>query len=260
MKKIFYWLLLGISTTIGVQGIIESEFENDILESIAETIEQRSVGLDETKKIDTAVQVCYYLQERRSEIVANHEFHSLKSNIFESSLQSFYVGTGACGFYSIFTARVFQKLGYRPKIVQQRVNGQWGAHITMLIPLKQAEKSILIDPLFHHVFTDSNGRPSSIKDVSNQWSYFSKYVPKHYALKYDYQQGWRYTNWDKLGFVSRGAFKIGGILFGKKAMENVCIRMWIIDTYRMQSIFAFSVALFCLIFIYLDFKRSGLLK
>ena len=119
---VLLWVLLTLSVTLGVKGLLESELENEILQTIADRIEARTKGQSEEAKIDSAIQLCYFLQERRTLVLSPHTFKSFKATAFRSSLQSFYIGVGACGYYSLFAARVLQKMGYHPKIVQQRVN------------------------------------------------------------------------------------------------------------------------------------------
>jgi hypothetical protein len=240
-------MMLGCSVSVGVSGLLESQFENEILSNIAQKIQERSKGLSEENQIDSAVALCHYLQIRRSEILGAGTYHSFKATTFRSSLQSFYTGTGACGYYTLFAARVFLKLGYQPKIVQQRVNNQWGAHITLALPLKSGEKMILVDPLFKYTFHDSLNRLSTLQDVSAHWStYYSKHTPANYKPSYNYQQGWRHTNWDKLGVVSRSAYKILTLVIGKDRTDALSFRMWIIDAYRLQTILAFLVSGLCI--------------
>lgn len=252
-----YWLMLGCSIAIGFNGLLESQFENEILNNFAKKIQDRTKGLSEEDQIDSAVALCHYLQVRRSEILGGGEYNSFKATNFRSSLQSFYIGTGACGYYSLFAARVFQKLGYRPKVVQQRVNNRWGAHITLALPLKSGKKMILVDPLFKHTFRDSQNHLSSLHQVRGEWkSYYSLHTPANYNPNYNYQQGWRHTNWDKYDAVSRSAYRILCFAIGKEKTDALSLRMWIIDAYRVQSILAFLFSGLCIAMIILDWKSS----
>jgi hypothetical protein len=257
-KHTFWWLILGISASIGINGLLEWEFEDEILRTIAENITSRTKGKSETALVDTTIQVCFYLQERRSEICGKHTYTASNAHRFRSSLQSFYIGTGACGYYSLFEARVFQQLGYTPKIVQQRVNGRWGAHITLAIPLKQNPRIILVDPLSHHTFKDSSGELSSIEQVRSNWhQYYAQHVPLHYDPAYNYQQGIRHTNWDKYGFISRSVYRVLTFTIGQEKTDTLCFRMWIIDPYRMQAFFAFLVSAFCVLMIVLGYRHHN---
>lgn len=247
LKANFLWLLLGISLAVGVSGLLESQFENEILSNIAQKVKDRTQGLSEEDQIDSTIALCHYLQARRSEILGGTTYHSFKATNSKSSLQSFYIGTGACGYYSLFAARVFQKLGYQPKVVQQRGNNRWGGHITLAIQLKSSGQWILVDPLFKHTFRDSHSRLSSLHNVRLNWAnYYAKHTPSNYNPSYNYQQGWRHTNWDKYGVVSRSAYKILTFVMGKERTDALSLRMWIIDTYRFQSTLAFLVSGLCI--------------
>ena len=253
------WLLLGISSAIGVNGLLESQFENEILRNVALSIDEKTKGMGEEDKIEATVNLCHYLQVRRSEILGGRTYTSFKATNFRSSLQSFYIGTGACGYYSLFAARVFQKLGYAPRVVQQRVENRWGGHITLALPLKSNGKWILVDPLFKHSFRDTQNHLSSLNDVRAHWnSYYSKHTPSDYNPSYNYQQGWRHTNWDKYGVVSRAVYKVLAFTIGKDKTDAMSLRMWIIDAYRVQSMIAFLVSGLCIVLIVIGLKRSNL--
>ena len=80
---------------------------------------------------------------------------------------------------------------------------------------------MLVDPLFNHVFVDSQDRELSALQVKAQWrkslakvtgDYDILQLPAEYDAKYNYQQGFRYTSWDKLGFVSRAAYNFGKLI------------------------------------------------
>ena len=236
---VLLWVLLTLSVTLGVKGLLESELENEILQTIADRIEARTKGQSEEAKIDSAIQLCYFLQERRTLVLSPHTFKSFKATAFRSSLQSFYIGVGACGYYSLFAARVLQKMGYHPKIVQQRVNHRWGAHITLAIPLKTSSAMIVVDPLYRHVFRNAQGELCSLQDLRKHWTYHSQTLPANYNPAYNYQQGWRHTNWDKYGFISRAAYQIFCWTMGQEKADLISARMWIIDPYRVQSVVSF---------------------
>jgi hypothetical protein len=138
-------------------------------------------------------------------------------------LEAFFSGSGACGMYTLFTCRLLTELGYDCRVVQQRVQGTWGGHITLEVNLNRFNKSqparwMLVDPLFNHMFLDTQQRELSADAVKEHWpktmgqapdEYDISQLPADYDIKYNYQQGFRYTNWDKLGPVSRGIYHLG---------------------------------------------------
>jgi hypothetical protein len=246
--------LLGTSVTISFISFVESKFEDEILDSIIERINPNN-NLSEEKLIDSTIKFAHSLQELRTSTIGQHNFNSLKTKFFKSSLESFYIGTGACGNHSIFAARLFSKMGFLPKIIHQKNNGYWGAHITLAIPLKNGRLG-LTDPLFKHVFVDSNGNIADIHSVKNEWDYFKKQVPAKYDKQYDYQEGYRLTNWDKLGFISRFFYSTGIAICGKQTMELFCIRVYLLDIYQIQFFISILISAFFVFLIYRKTKKS----
>ena len=234
----FLWLTLGISISTIVNAWMQLEFENEVLDAIIEKINPKH-DLPEEALIEKTIHMAFFLQERRTSVSGQHNFTSLKTKVFTSSLESFYVGTGACGYYSIFAARLLKRQGFHPKIVQQRTYGVWGAHITLAIPLSN-QRLGLVDPLFNHVFKDEKGNIADINEVESNWAKFDTLLPPKYAKKYNYQQGYRHTNWDKLGFVTQGIYHLGCFVMGKQQMDLVSLRSIFIDPYEIV-LYVFSM-------------------
>ena len=145
------------------------------------------------------------------------DFFGGEFNYSDDYLEAFFSGSGACGMYSLFTCRLLTEMGYECRVVQQQVQGTWGGHITLEVNLNrfntaQPDRWMLVDPLFNHVFVDSQHRELSALQVKAQWPMMVAKLPVEYDTKYNYQQGFRYTNWDKLGFVSRAAYNLGKLI------------------------------------------------
>lgn len=245
-RHTFLWMLTGVFLTIGVHSVNESAFETDILRNIAKKIDHKTEGRPQAVQVDSAVHLIHYLLERRSEILGGGHFKSFKAVNFHSSLQSFYIGTGACGYYSMFASRVFTELGYKVKIVQQRSLGRYGAHITLAVAVDSSQRWVLVDPLFNHIFKNADGQLATLDEVSQHWERYRSQLPSHYNPNYNYTEGYRFTNWDKLGVVSRAAYRVGAVLFGDARMKQVCLRMWVIDPYKVQGVLAFLMMGLCL--------------
>jgi hypothetical protein len=117
-------------------------------------------------------------------------------------------------------------MGYSCRLVQQQVNGTWGGHITLEVDLNRFNKSqparwMLVDPLFNHMFLDTQYRELSADAVKSLWpktalkapgQYDISQLPVDYPEKYNYQQGFRYTNWDKYGLLTRTIYRVGKFL------------------------------------------------
>ena len=147
-------------------------------------------------------------------------------NYSDDYLEAFFSGSGACGRYSQFACRVLTEMGYSCRMVQQQVNGTWGGHITLEVDLNRFNKSqparwMLIDPLFNHMFLDTQQRELSADAVKTLWPKNAEHAPGEYDIsqlpvdypeKYNYQQGFRYTNWDKYGLLTRTIYRVGKFL------------------------------------------------
>jgi hypothetical protein len=154
------------------------------------------------------------------------DFFQDQFNYSDDYLEAFFSGSGACGMYSLFTCRLLTEMGYECRVVQQKVQGTWGGHITLEVNLNRFNRNLpdrwmLIDPLFNHVFVDSQHRELSAMQVKEQWpkslvqlpvEYDIFLLPTEYDMKYNYQEGYRYTNWDKLGVLSRGVYSTGKLI------------------------------------------------
>jgi len=138
-------------------------------------------------------------------------------NYSDDYMEAFFSGSGACGMYSLFTCRLLTEMGYNCRVVQKQVQGTWGGHITLEVDLNRFNdalpaKWMLIDPLFNHVLVDSQDRELSALQVKAQWPMMVAKLPAKYHATYNYQQGFRYTNWDKLGVFTRSVYHIGKFL------------------------------------------------
>jgi hypothetical protein len=79
----------------------------------------------------------------------------------------------------------------------------------MAVCILDSGKKFLVDPYFCHSFKDTNNHLSDINDVAKRWNeYYKKNLPENYHLIYDYQNGWRFTNWDKYGNLSRSLYNL----------------------------------------------------
>jgi hypothetical protein len=148
--------------------------------------------------------------------------HGEKENS-DHNLEVFFSGSGDYGRHSHFACRVLTEMGYSCRLVQQQVNGTWGGHITLEVDLNRFNKSqparwMLVDPLFNHMFLDTQQRELSADAVKTLWPKNAEHAPGEYDIsqlpvdypeKYNYQQGFRYTNWDKYGLLTRTIYRVG---------------------------------------------------
>lgn len=197
---------------------MDYSFEEEVLANLAIHVKSKSIPGNTESVIRAALDDASYLDQRNTELLGDKTFHTWKVGLMSTSFAPYYYGGGACGGYSLFLARLLKKMGYHIKTVQVKVNGKYGGHITLGVV--DGNRLLLVDPLYDLYYKDSLGHMVDIHEVAKNWSYYVKQVPPNYNHNYDYQSGWRYTNWDKLGIISRGIYKVGVKIFGKERVDN----------------------------------------
>lgn len=225
------------------------QFEEEFLNNLSTTIKLNSPN-NRDSLIIHAMSTAMYLESRNTKIFGDYTFNSFKVNMMSSSFAALNYGGGACGSYTLFLARLLKNMGFKTKIVGVFVNRSSIVHISLGI--ERGNKLLLLDPLYNHAFTNSSGNLSDIHEVASNWnSYYSKYLPANYKKEYNYQFGWRYTNWEKYGAVSHSVYFLGSLLFGKSKMNDLSIRFYFLGMDKFYSVFSFLGSLF---FIGLFFK------
>jgi hypothetical protein len=217
---------------------MDYSFEEEILGNLADHVRSVSPNQDPETLIVTALNVSNYLEARTTEVFQNKDFESLKVKLMSTSFSAYNYGGGACGSYTLFLARLLKNMGFKEKIIQLNVNGVWGGHITLGV--ESGNKLLLVDPLFNCSFKDSSGRLSDIHAVAKNWNVYKQQVPPNYNKDYNYQSGWRFTNWDKFGFLSRSMYKVGAFIFGKTKMDNLSVHYYYLGLSRIYFIFGLS--------------------
>ena len=187
------------------------------------------------------------------------DFFQGNLNYSDDYLEAFFSGSGACGMYTLFTCRLLTEMGFDCRVVQQQVNGVWGGHITLEVDLNRFNDAmpsrwLLVDPLFNCVFLDSQGQALSCMQVKKQWKQLIGDLPDEYDQKYNYQQGFRYTNWDKFGLLTRSLYRIGK--FVHLSVDDFSFRAIFIRQHLWNLIF-YGIGLIITILIGLKSRLTG---
>jgi hypothetical protein len=214
----------GFFLTLAVVYYSEWRYEEDILDSMANRAILSAKGKGIEDAVDSAMSLTHKVVDPMADVYGNEKFGIGKDFFISPSFLVYYYGQGACGGYAAFTARLLNKMNIKTKFVLQTVGGVPGGHITLVI--EDGSKLLLVDPLFAWTFRDSMGHMSDINQVAANWPYYAKFKPKLYRSSYNYQNGWTYTNWNKLGIFSKSAYKIGVLIFGKQKMDRISIRAY----------------------------------
>jgi hypothetical protein len=254
VTRYIYLFLSGFFLMMAISFYMDYSFEEEILGNLADHVRSVSPNQDPETLIITALNVSNYLEARTTEIFQNKDFESLKVKLMSTSFSAYNYGGGACGSYTLFLARLLKNMGFKEKIVQLKVNGVWGGHITLGI--ESGRKLLLVDPLFKCSFKDSSGHLSDIHLVANNWDKYKQQVPSNYDMAYNYQSGWRFTNWDKFGFLSRSIYKAGVFIFGKTKMDNLSVHYYYLGLSKIYFLFALLGFLILSFIIFRGFLRE----
>lgn len=238
--------LSGFLLMLSINFYSDWKYEEEIVSNLTEEINDKCQSKDLVCLVDTALYYTHVMQDPMRKLFSNRTFTSPKQFFTRHSFSNFYFGKGACGAYASFFCRVMAKLGYRTKFVILDTKQSKGAHI--IICIEQGDKLILVDPYYGHPFKDSTGRLSEIQTVSKNWhSYYSKHLPADYLPEYDYQYGWHYTNWQKLGPLSGVMYKTLRIFMPKEKVDNLSLRYYIIKMNKVYVIVSFIGFLVCFV-------------
>jgi hypothetical protein len=228
-KKLFTLILLGFIAGIFFSSALfvwmEYDYEVSVLKSIVEKANKSTPNKNITSLVDTLLTYTNQIQYPNTNIMFDGEYNPFKKIITPPSFRNFYFGEGVCGSYAAFFARLMKHSGYKAYIVQMHTKRTKGAR--MAVCILDSGKKYLVDPYFCHPFKDTNNHLSDINDVAKRWNeYYKKNLPVNYPLTYDYQNGWRFTNWDKYGYLSRGLYNILSFA-GVNQLDNFSFRYYI---------------------------------
>jgi hypothetical protein len=223
---------------------VEFQHENNTYYNIIKSADRFCTNETDTGKIKSIVMHVYEMMRDRHKIFRNKEQFSWKQRFFKSVDLDLMYGAGSCGGYSKVLTRSLSLAGYKVRIGQLKVQGNYGGHILMEAYSKEFNKWILVDPLFGVMVTDSTGYPVSYIEAEARWEAIKNNFPLSYQKAYRYS-GIRYTNWDKYGWVSQSIKKLGDLIVGKEAMDTFSMRPLLLSTYK-----AYLVLMICLFTLY----------
>lgn len=220
------------------------KYEDELIENLAVEVKERCKTNDLNCIADTAMHYTHMIQDPMMTLFSDKTFTSPKLALTRSSFTNFYFGKGACGAYASFFSRLMLHLGYPTKFVIMNVLKHEGGHIATVIEYNN--KLLAVDPLSGHIFRDSLGNMAEIDTVAKYWNnYYKLHLPKNYDPVFNYQEGWKYTNWGKLGFASKAVYRVTAMFIGKKKAEHLSLHYYIVKLNK--SIVFITTALFILI-------------
>lgn len=219
--------LSGFLLMFTILSYSDWKYEDELVKHLSEEVVSRCPTNDLQCIADTAIYYTHLIQDPMKDIFSGKNFSSPKTILTHSSFSNFYFGKGACGAYASFFSRLMAQSGYRSKFVIMNGQGREGMHISTV--LEKDDKLLLVDPFYGIVYRDTNNNMVDIDTVAKYWhSYYAKQTPMGYTKIYDYQYGWKYTNWGKLGFVSKVIYKATSFFVGKEKTEKFSLRYYMI--------------------------------
>lgn len=169
-------------------------------------------------------------------------------------LASLAYGGGACGYASEIGVRAFEMAGFEPRFVQVLDSRGQTIHVVIDVLIDDSI-AVIIDPIFGHLFLDSEGRPATAKHLGLRWESLKEHLPDNKIRSYSYEHGIRYTNWEK-NFVTLAIHSC--LQAVGRNPDEICLRMYFNGLRRWSPAFGLVIStLLCLAFAFKLNKSNG---
>jgi hypothetical protein len=231
-----------ILATLILVNYVHHKSDEAIFDTLLDTNNKSDVDV-----IQSAVHTTHIILSDFRKYSKQYPEGSLQGIIYPYTFENLVRGRKACGHFSIFLARILKSKGYETQIVQQTINKIHGSHITLQVIINNHRDTLLVDPLFNHLFFNGKGKPLSAYMVSQNWDSLSHLLPKNYPTEYNYKEGFEFSNWNKLGPLSRVIKKILSVIVSSQFSENFSIRIYIMDSYKNSIIICLTILAFTFI-------------
>ena len=228
-----HFFLLGILLCLLFWFRTESAYETEIFDNIHSKLKKTlPANMSKDSFALAAMHMTHFLQERRNVVFGHETFESIKYKYLHPITVDLMTGNGYCGSYTSVLARILKSDGMQVRIGQMEVKGSPAGHI--YIETLTESGWIVMDPLFKTVFITPAGHFATYDDLHNNWNYYKKQAPSDYDSNYKFE-GVRYTNWNKLGFVTRGCKSILNLVLGKERADKISVRTYMLRIYNKLS-------------------------
>ena len=229
-----------------------SDYEDGLFDQIIKA--SISENMNDEKKTLILLNTTHSLLKQRSELFGQKKGINLRDTLFRSYDVDLLDGRGNCGSYSFVLAKLLKRSGIKTRIGQLKCDNGWACHI--IVEAKINDKWIVLDPLFNIIFKDQNNQMVGFKDLKGNFDNFKSQVPKNYPDEYDYDDI-RYTNWDKIPFVSRPIKTfLTFFLSNKNDINEISLRLQVMNLYKIYLITVIVIYFIFLIFTSFKFKKN----
>lgn len=228
----------------------EDSYERKLFAALANNVKQHSTAfantfpyLKDSGILITSLHTVHAAVKSSRDVFDGNSITGFKADFISPLTVDLMTGKDACGSYSMVMARVLKELGTEVRMVQMKVDGEYGGHI--ILEAKGKEGWVVFDPLYDLYFKRPDGGLASFKDVQQNWGYYQLQVPADYDHKYRYE-GYRYTNWNKIPVVMPVAKKILDWTVGKEKADGFSLRILALRKFRLFFIGTLTVYLLLL--------------
>lgn len=222
---------------------MEASYENGLFATIKYSIDAQIDTNDTPDSVLVkSMDICYKLMHPRLSTFADGKMANLglEGSLFHSTAVDLMTTNGACGSFSQVLARIVGTYHYPVRIAQMKAYGYYGAH--NIVEAWTGKHWVVLDPTFNLSFVRPDSRLASFADVQNDWTYYSKQVPRDYDFNYKYEDV-RYANWTKVPIISPAMKGILNLAMGTEKANGFCVRTLFMNTY--------AVYYYCLMLLYI---------
>jgi hypothetical protein len=223
---------------------MEASYEKDLFQAIHTDIDNRvNHNSSQDSILAKVMHESHLLMVNRESVFEGKQFAGFKTEILEPTSIDLMTARGACGSYSIVLARILQGFNFQVRIAQMKVGDIYAAH--NVVEAETHHGWVILDPLFDAYFIKPTGELAGFNDLKNNWDYYKKQTPPGYDPKYRYEDV-RYSNWNKIPFVSPAVKKILDFTLGKERADKISLRVYFLRKYNI----CFDILLVVFIFVF----------
>ncbi|MBX2924879.1 MAG: hypothetical protein KF746_21950 [Chitinophagaceae bacterium] len=193
-----------------------------ILSANAKEAAQSKINTDSNAVLISSLELVNKLIASSRVAFQDRKINTFKSDVIDPLTVDLMTGQGACGSYSMIMARILKDLDVDVRLVQMKVDGEFGGHI--ILEAKQYNnKWAVFDPSYNLYFKRPDGSLASFDDVESNWNYYKNQVPEGYDMKYRYEDK-QYTNWEKIPVIMPLLKKTLDWTLGKENADTFSLR------------------------------------
>lgn len=260
--KSYYRAINKISFLLFLSGFLvgllfyfysEDKYEKNLFRILSNNIRDNTnaeVSADSNLILFNTLQAVNELITSSRKAFSGKDIGTFKSNILDPLTVDLMTGQGACASYSLVTARILEELNIDVRLLQMKVDGEYGGHI--ILEARQNNNNwAVMDPQFNLHFKKPDNTLASFNDVQSNWDYYKLQVPVDYNMRYRYEDK-RYTNWNKIPILMPAAKKVLEWTIGKQAVDTFSLRSFTLRKFHI--FFLVTLGVFIIIVSYLLYQ------